>query len=142
MSFNPFEEVGRILKEVERLLTGFLKESSKMAEGGPETEYRKPLTDIRETEDEIIVTSELPGVEKEDITLNATENSVEIKAEIKREREGEYRLEERGGKYFYRVCPLPGKVDPNRAKASYKNGVLEIKLPKVEEKGKVKVEVE
>ncbi|HID16735.1 TPA: Hsp20/alpha crystallin family protein [Candidatus Bathyarchaeota archaeon] len=142
MSFNPFEEAGKIAREIERLLTGLLKELSKIGEGGLEQGYRRPLTDIRETENEIIVTSELPGVEKEDITLNVTENSVEIKAEIKREREGECKLEEREGKYFYRLCPLPGKVDPNGAEASYKNGILEIKLPKVEGEKKVKVKVE
>jgi HSP20 family protein len=94
-------------------------------------EERKPLIDVMETDEEVHVIAEMPGVNKEDIDVNASETSVEIKAE------GENR------KYFETV-DLPCEVIPESAKARYNNGVLEIifkkKHPKKEEKKKIKVE--
>jgi HSP20 family protein len=94
-------------------------------------EERKPLIDVMETDEEVHVIAEMPGVNKEDIDVNASETSVEIRAE------GESR------KYF-EVVDLPCEVIPESAKARYNNGVLEIifkkKHPKKEEKKKIKVE--
>ncbi|MHA1207937.1 MAG: archaeal heat shock protein Hsp20 [Candidatus Freyarchaeota archaeon] len=83
----------------------------------PET--REPLTDVIETENEVIIVAETPGIDKEEIQLNSTENEVEIRA----------------GNKFYKKVQLPAVVDPEKAKASYKNGILEIKIPKKEKKG-------
>jgi HSP20 family protein len=94
-------------------------------------EERKPLIDVMETDEEVHVIAEMPGVNKEDIDLNASEKSLEIKAE------GENRK-------YYETVELPAEVDPDSAKARYNNGVLEVvlkkKYPKKEEKKKVKIE--
>lgn len=93
-------------------------------------EERKPLVDVIETDDEVQVIAEMPGVNKDDIELHATEKTLEIKAE------GENR------KYFEKV-ELPAEVNPDSAKARYNNGVLEVILKKREPKrsGK-KIQVE
>jgi len=103
------------------------------------TNYRQPLMDITETDNEFIATLELPGVDKKDIQVNATEDGVEVKVEKKDEskeedkRRGIYRLE-RSYAGFYRYIPVPAGVDVNKINATYKNGVLELRMPKLEPK--------
>ncbi len=80
-------------------------------------EERKPLVDVIETDNEVQVIAEMPGVSKEDIELNATETSLEIRAE------GESRK-------YYETVELPTEVEPDSAKARYNNGVLEVVLKK------------
>ena len=82
---------------------------------------REPLVDIVDTDGEIKVIVELPGVEKEEIKLSGTENKLTISVEAAEH------------KYFKEI-EVPEKVDPKKAKTSYKNGVLEVTLPKIEDK--------
>ena len=82
-------------------------------------EERKPLIDVMETKDEVHVIAELPGVDRTDIWLDATDSRLDIKAQ------NDFR------KYSERV-ELPVKVDPRSAKATYRNGVLEVKLKRTE----------
>lgn len=108
-------------------------------------EYRQPFIDVIETDNEVIATAEMPGLEKEDIKINISEDRLEISAETKKEEKIEekgyvYR-ERRAGKY-YRSIPLPSPVDPDKATATYKNGVLEVKMPKTEVKQKKTIKVE
>jgi len=98
--------------------------------GDVEIGERRPIVDVFESDDEVQVVAEMPGVEKDDIKLDATETSLDISAKT-RDRE-----------YSERVA-LPARVDPDSAKASYKNGVLEVILKRVEPKEKkapIKVE--
>ena len=115
------------------------------AEGALEQAERKPFTDIQETEKEVIVTSELPGMEKDEIEIDVSEDEVEISAEKKYEEEKEveeYVHRERSYRRFKSAFSLPAAVDPKRAKATYKNGVLEVTLPKTNPGKKKKVRVE
>ncbi len=94
-------------------------------------DHRKPLVDVIETDEEVQIIAEMPGVNKEDIELNASENKLEIKAE------GESRK-------YYEVVDLPDEVDPDSAKARYNNGVLEVivkkKHPRKESKKRIDIE--
>ena len=81
---------------------------------------REPLVDIIDTDGEVKVIAELPGVEKKDIKLSGTEDKLTISVEAPQR------------KYFKEV-EMPAKIDPKNAESAYKNGVLEITLPKVEE---------
>ena len=103
---------------------GNIKKSLK----GPQVkEEREPLVDIVETNDEIRVVVELPGVEKSDIKLHGTEESLTIVVDTPQ------------SKYFKEVT-LPAKVEVKNASSSYKNGVLEVILPKAEAPKKPKGE--
>ena len=107
-------------------------------------DYREPMHDVIETDNEVIVTVEIPGVKKEDIDINVSSRSIEIKAEHKEEekKEGEEYTYMKEYKGFYKVIPLPVEVNTEKVKATYNNGVLEVRLEKKhkEEKKKVKVE--
>src|SRR3989304_6435039 len=102
-------------------------------------EYREPFIDVIETDKEVIATAEMPGLEKQDIKINLTEDRLEISAETKHEEKKEekgYLYKERRSGSYYRAISLPSPVDPDTSKASYNNGVLEIKMPKTEIKKK------
>ena len=111
--------------------------------GGEITQHRRPVTDMFETEKEIVATFELPGVEKGDIKLNVEENVLEVKVDKAKEEKSadEYRSTNVS---FYRSLTLPSHVKANQVKATYNNGVLEVRIPKVKEvrmKGKaIKIE--
>jgi HSP20 family protein len=83
-------------------------------------EEREPLVDIVETDNEVQVVAELPGVEKEDIKLHGTEDSLVISVDNPQRK-------------YYKEVKLPAKVNVKEAKTQYKNGVLEIRLPKIKE---------
>ena len=89
---------------------------------GPQVkEEREPLVDVIETDGEIQVVAELPGVEKKDIKLHATEDTLTISVDTPQRK-------------YYKEVTLPAKVNIKEAKTEYRNGVLEVKLPKKEEK--------
>ncbi len=105
------------------------------------SDYREPVTDVWETDDEVVAVVELPGVNKEDIDLRITSRSLEVKAEKKEETRGEG-MEERSYKGYYITLPLPAEVNPDEVKATYKNGVLEVKIKKAQKEEKKKVKIE
>ena len=103
---------------------GNIKKSLK----GPQVkEEREPLVDVVDANSEIRVVVELPGVEKTDIKLHGTEDSLEISVDTP-----QYK--------YYKEVNLPAKVKVKEAKSSYKNGVLEVILPKAEAPKKPKGE--
>jgi HSP20 family protein len=108
-------------------------------------ESRQPFIDVMETDKEVVATAEMPGLEKQDIKINLTEDRLEISAETKHEEKKEekgYVYRERRSGSYYRAISLPSPVDPDNSKASYKNGVLEIKMPKTEIKKKKPLKIE
>ncbi len=90
-------------------------------------EEREPLVDIVETNDDIHVVAELPGVEKNDIKLHGTEDSLTISVDTPNYK-------------YYKEAALPAIVRVKEAKSSYKNGVLEVIIPKAEASNKPKGE--
>ena len=107
--------------------------------------YRKPFIDIVESDKEVVATAEMPGLEKGDIKINLTEDRLEISAETKHDEEKKekgYIYKERRSGSYYRAISLPSSIDPANAKASYNNGVLEIKMPKTEIERKTPIKVE
>ena len=92
--------------------------------GAPQVrEEREPLVDIVEAEGEMHVVVELPGVEKTDIKLHGTEDSLTISVDTP-----QYK--------YYKDVELPAKVRVKEARSTYKNGVLEVVVPKAEPEGK------
>ena len=92
-----------------------------------------PLTDVAEEDEKVIVTTDLPGVEKENVELNLRDNVLVISAgkgkEEETEKEG-YLRKERSFMRYYREIPLPDGVTEEGANAQLKNGVLTVTLPK------------
>jgi len=119
---KPFESIDRVFEDIFSFpLSG---------EGGT----RIPAVDLKETENEIIVSVDLPGVDKNDIKLDLTEDSLAISYERSQEKEeksknGYHMKEQRYGR-FYRSFTLPATVKAKESKAAYKNGVLKIILQK------------
>ena len=108
-----------------------------------------PAIDVAETENEIVVKAEIPGVDPKNVEVNVTEDAVEIKGEIKDEWEEKdvgYCRRERYCGTFERSIALPAEVKQDEVKANYKDGILTISLPKVEpskpKAKKVEIEVE
>ncbi|HSD58375.1 MAG TPA: Hsp20/alpha crystallin family protein [Methanotrichaceae archaeon] len=92
-----------------------------------------PLADVKETEDAIVVTMDLPGVEKQDVDISISDDELRVVAEKKAETEvseKDYHKRERTYKRFERMVKLPVAVKMEEAKARLENGVLEITLPK------------
>ena len=105
-----------------------------------------PAAEMDETEDEIRLKLEIPGMKAEDLDIEVSETSIDIsgerKSESKTEAKGMVRSEFSYGK-FERVIPLPAHIQNDKVKAEYNNGILTLTLPKTEaEKHRtVKVEV-
>jgi len=140
-----FDEMRRLQEEMERAFSSFYESPNRKMIGtdkGKELAVRRPMSDLIETDKEIIAKIELPGIEKKDVHLNINENSIEIKAEQKKEnkieKKGFFR-QERSYSQFYRVLPLPAEVDPNKARAKMENGLLEIVIPKIGRTSKGKI---
>lgn len=99
-------------------------------------EMTMPRVDVTETEKEIKVSAEIPGVDEKDVKVELEENALILSGEKKEEHEEKtrhgYRMERRFGS-FHRVIPLPTRVESEKAKAEFRKGVLTVTVPKMEE---------
>jgi len=103
-----------------------------------------PSVDVDETDDHVRVTAELPGLEEKDFELTLEADRLILRGEKKREHEEErsegYRLERSYGR-FERHIPLPCEVQPDEAKATFRQGVLTVTLPKPPEARRRRVQI-
>lgn len=124
--WNPFREVDNIGREMSNIFDF----PSKLFAG-----WSSPRVDVYQTENDVVVKAEIPGVSKEDLNLYIDDNSVRLSGQSKRENEfkdeNAYRAERYYGS-FSRTIPLPVEVKSEQAKAEYKDGILSITVPKVE----------
>jgi HSP20 family protein len=128
---DPFDELKRIQHKLGQMLRGRPESVNVMRPGM----ITIPDVDVQEKGDDIIVTADMPGLDKGDIRVNVTDSNVleisaEKKAEAKKEEQGYIRRERTYSRY-YRSIGLPVPVDKTKAKATYNNGVLEITIPMV-----------
>ncbi len=136
---KPFEDLMSVQDEVSRFLDEFLgtRFASSIAKRSEESTIDWiPRVDISETDDEIIVKADAPGMKKDDIKVTLSENVLTISGEKKAEREDKkknYHRIERVFGSFTRSFYIPTNVDSSKIKASYENGVLTVTLPKKEE---------
>jgi HSP20 family protein len=122
---NPFSA---LQQEIDRLFEGFSRGFS----GFPAREMM-PSMDLSETDKEIEITAELPGLEEKDIQLNVADNVLTIRGEKKNEREEtkkDYHLVERSYGSFTRAVQLPDGVNADGIKAVMSKGILKITVPK------------
>ena len=129
---DPFRDLRRIENTMDRFWRGFGAQEA----GG----WAVPL-DVVQDGDSIVIHGTLPGVKAEEISVTIDDGVLEIKAESKTDHEeqnGNYLIRERRAGTFHRVLRLPDSVDADKAETRYEDGVLTVRLPKVEaRKGKV-----
>lgn len=129
--------------EIERLFDEFA--GLRATRGEARTGVWAPAVDVKENADSFVVTAELPGMSKEDITVEVENSTLTIKGERRFEKkdEGEnYHFVERSYGSFYRSFGLPKNVSADGISAEYKDGVLQVTLPKAEEVKAKKVSIE
>lgn len=133
--WEPFRNVSEIQGEMNRLFDSFFGRpiSGAVAAG---TRAWAPVFDMYETKDELVLTVELPGVREEDVSLSITGDVLTVKGERafdQEQKDENYVHVERVYGKFERSIQLPMPVQADRVKATYRDGVLEVKLPKAEE---------
>ena len=146
ITWRPFRELEKGLDEMERLFEDiFGRPFFPIAwRRAPARRAWSPPLEAYEKEEEYVVKVELPGMKKEEIEVSVMEDTLTIKGERRVEeevKEENYYLCERCYGSFERSITLPSSVDMAKVKASYENGILEIKLPKVPEVKPRKVEI-
>jgi len=121
---SPFTMMRAFTEEMDRVFRGI----------GAETEIQAwtPVTDVQYSDGNLVVSAELPGLKKDDVKVEVTEDALTIEGERKQEhkedREGYHRWERSYGR-FYRSIPLPEGTKPEQVKAELKDGVLKVTVP-------------
>lgn len=139
--WRPFTDLTRWERDMERMFDDFW--GRRMRPWWPERwslpavlEISPPAVDLYEEKDDIVVKVELPGMDKDNIEVNLTDHTLTIKGKKKKEeeiKEENYYKSERSYGSFVRTLELPRDVHADKVKASFKNGILEVRLPKTEE---------
>jgi len=132
-SSGPFGLMRRFSEEMDRAF-GRMFENFSLSQGrgfGESTTW-SPAVEVFERDNNIVVRAELPGMSKDDVKVEMTDEGLVIQGERKREKEEEHegwcRSEWSYGE-FHRLIPMPEGVDADQAKASFENGVLEVSAP-------------
>jgi HSP20 family protein len=132
--WDPFREMVTLREKMNRLfedaVTGQREDKDLVSSTW------SPAVDIYETEHEIVLTAELPGIEDKDIAVKLEDNSLTLKGERQFEKETKeenYHRIERSYGSFYRSFTIPHYVDQEKIKAEHEHGVLKISLPKKQE---------
>jgi HSP20 family protein len=133
LKWDPFRDLNILQDRMNRL---FDDAGRGWREEPAATTTWSPAVDIFETEGEIVVKAELPGMERKDITLNLENNVLTLRGERRFEketREENYHRIERAYGGFSRAFSIPAIVDEDKIRADYQDGVLKIALPKKEQ---------
>jgi len=132
--WRPFRDLVSIQDEMNRFFDNFFGYSATRTEW---TEgVWSPSVDVSETKDNVIIKAEMPGMNKDEVTISIQDNVLTLKGEKKQEKAEKdanyHRIEQSYGS-FCRSFMLPTTVKTDKIKANYKDGVLNITLPKTEE---------
>ena len=137
--WDPFREFRTLKEELDRFFEDYLgrREAGELV--------WVPAVNLEETDDKFVLHVELPGLNKEDIKVSVTENTVSVYGERKWEKAEEsatlHRAEFFTGR-FRRTITLPAEIDTSKVRASYKDGVLTVELPKSERSKPREIEIE
>ena len=146
-ALSPFEEMDRLFEGYfpRGWMQAFRREWPLWGELAAPLEPRLPHVDIIDRDEEVLVRAAVPGIDKKDLDVSITENTVTIKgitSHEQKEEKGDYFRREITRGSFSRTLALPSGVDSSKAKAKFKDGVLEITLPKVETSKKRTIKLE
>ena len=133
--WEPFRELSSLQSEMNRLFNTAFDPSG--GGNGPGARRWAPAMDLLETDDHFVLRADLPGMTESDVNIEVEDNvltvSGERKAEHEEKREGFYRVERAFGA-FSRSLTLPKGIDADAVSASFDKGVLEVRIPKPEER--------
>jgi HSP20 family protein len=142
--WEPIAELNTIQTEMNRLFNSFFDQSASTGRGGVPGRRWIPAMDLVETGDHYVLRADLPGLTDRDVNVELQDNvltiSGERKAEDTVEQEGYYRLERAFGG-FSRSLTLPDGVEADAVQAHFDRGVLEIRIPKPEQKKSRQVQI-
>ncbi len=124
--WRPLDNFQNLRKEMDRKFNRFYRS---MAEDSESVCECYPMVDIEETKDDFVIYAELPGVSKDDVKINLADDTLTLSGEIKEPDKKDERQFHRIERSFY----LPVQIQGNKVKASFKDGILTITLPKKEE---------
>lgn len=138
--WNPFRELIDVRDDFDRIVDRIFRPELDLWAG----QTKAPLVDIYEENDAIVVKAEIPGLKKEEIDISISDDAITLsgkKKDVKEvKKENFYQKEIREGS-FLRTLSLPCRVDREKVKASYKDGMLEVILPKAPEEKKKELKV-
>jgi HSP20 family protein len=137
--WDPFSDMVQLRDEIGRWFEGTVERAK-----GKKSAVWAPDVDIKETDNEIQIKADLPGMKLEDIDVSVDGDQLVIKGERKVEREEkekDYIRVERSYGSFYRSFSIGAPVKADEIKASYRDGVLEISLPKAEARKPKKIQI-
>lgn len=107
---------------------------------------RQPSIDLIEQDNEFVLRAEVPGIRKEDLDISVDDSSITLRGSMSEdhsdEREGDYYRAEIARSEFTRTVMLPSQIDPEQVRASLRDGILELRMPKLEDARRRKVEIE
>ncbi len=122
-------------KEMDNLFDTFSREFFELEPFESRLTSFSPRIDVSETDKEIMVTVEVPGMDEKDIDISVSREALTLKGEKREEKEDKgrtyYRMERSYGS-FSRTIPLPAEADIDKVEASYKKGILKVSVPKTE----------
>ena len=133
-SIGPFTEISRIQSEINRLFDNLLDLKASGVEGGGEW---LPASDVYETDEELVVKFELPGVQLAEVTLAINGNNLIVRGEKKRSESmkgAQFLTMERAYGKFKRVVHISSPVNTHKARTELRDGVLKVTFPKVPDK--------
>ncbi len=142
--WDPFQEMSALQERMNRLFSDVRAQAPVRGEEIVQGAWI-PAVDIFETNEAIVLKAELPGITAQDISVEVKDNTLTLKGEKKFEKEVKeenYHRVERSCGSFQRAFTLPGTIHQEKVKAKFKDGILEITLPKVEEAKPKQVKVE
>src|SRR4051794_5349419 len=140
--WQPINDFSSLQADVNRVFNAFFDQTP--GNGGRSGRWAPPV-DLVERDDQYVLTADLPGVSESDINIEVEDGTLVISGERKVEHESKgenfYRLE-RGTVSFSRAFTLPAETDPEQLHARFENGVLELTIPKPEERTPKRVRIE
>jgi HSP20 family protein len=140
--WEPVGELNTIQNEMNRLFSTFFDQPEPAIRGGGERRWI-PAMDLVETTDHYVLRADLPGVREDDVTVQLEDNVLTIAGQRAAEhdpQQGYYRMERAFGA-FSRSLTLPDGVDPDHVEARFDHGVLDVRIPKPEQKKPRQVQI-
>lgn len=123
--YDPFRQLESMRRDLDRFLSGTLGFGQNLG---------FPRIDVYESENEVVASCDVPGLEKrEDVNIDINNNVLTVSGTINRSREVKEEYMQRAERFvgrFERSVNLPARVSPEGTKATYKNGILEVRMPK------------